>query len=322
MTMSPAQELYESIVGGGLPFLERMVAEAWGEDLHLDYKEAERGSAPMSIGDRRNLAKAVSGFANSDGGVVCWGVSCRKAAPDEPDVANDLKPIADIQLFYSDITRFSAELVSPAVSGVEHTVIPHERDMGFVVTFVPRSDGEPHMARAKGQHRFYYRAGESFRPMEAFQLADRYGRRPQPTLEFTYRLDRHGSTTRDCDLDVVVGIRNAGLGLAKFPALQLAENPSFKISTFGLDGNRKTGLPERVRTSAGASSMLRTFAGGSGDVIYPNSQLDITIVSLVVSRENGPPEEVSMRYALHCDGFSTSGVCSMSRAEITSSGHG
>ena len=45
------------------------------ERLHFDFKRKEEHQHPHLDGkDKRNLAKAVSGFANSGGGVLHWGI--------------------------------------------------------------------------------------------------------------------------------------------------------------------------------------------------------------------------------------------------------
>jgi predicted HTH transcriptional regulator len=47
------------------------------ENLHLDFKLVQ-DAAFTKRDDRRNLACACSGFANSSGGLIVWGVDARK----------------------------------------------------------------------------------------------------------------------------------------------------------------------------------------------------------------------------------------------------
>jgi len=62
------------------------------EKLHFDYKEKNDRSKPeLDESDKKNLAKALSGFANSGGGVLLWGVD------EEP--RPKLKPITAIEEF-------------------------------------------------------------------------------------------------------------------------------------------------------------------------------------------------------------------------------
>ena len=48
------------------------------EDIHLEFKTVN--DPEMNRDDRKNLAKCISGFANSDGGMVVWGVEAKKNA--------------------------------------------------------------------------------------------------------------------------------------------------------------------------------------------------------------------------------------------------
>ncbi len=68
----------------------------------LDFKAASINAAPMQDGDRKTLAKAISGFANADGGIVVWGVDCRHGKGKyDPDVVQGLKPISNLRRWLS-----------------------------------------------------------------------------------------------------------------------------------------------------------------------------------------------------------------------------
>ncbi len=56
--------------------VHRFVAAGREEDLHLDFKIIN--DPTLTREDRKSLAMALSGFANSDGGLVVWGVEARQ----------------------------------------------------------------------------------------------------------------------------------------------------------------------------------------------------------------------------------------------------
>lgn len=307
--MAGADALFRQFCSGGLDLLNRVVAEEWSEDPLLDFKTLENHGAPITKRDRRNLAEALSGFANSDGGVIVWGVDARAPRRDEPDVARTLCPVSNLKLFCSELRRDTAHVVAPAVGGVRHEPILQSKDAdeGFVVSLVPRSESEPHMARASDQHRFYYRSGSSFLPMESFMIADRYSRRPQPQLDLECRLEQGGSTPHELTVRVVIGIRNRGRGIALYPAVAIFETGDVVLDTYGLDGNGRTGLPERARSPRGADEGRRVFAGGADYVIHPGTALDVTCASRHVKVEQEPPEDMTFTYELYCEGQSQQG---------------
>lgn len=304
--MDPLQELFEQFKKEGLSLIEKAVSQKWQETLRLDFKTLEKNEAPMTTSDEKTLAEALSGFANSDGGIIVWGVSAKSDGPGEPDVAREKKPIKNLSLCLSDLHRLTAQLVSPAVIGVEHIPIPDPQladTTGYVVTLVPRSEGLPHMARARKQHTFYFRSGSSFLPMEPFMLADRYGRRPQPRLELASQVSASpGIRSGSVDIRVSIGIRNSGPGLARYPMLVICDPRPFEVSMFGPDGNLNTGLPRRAVVNDGRRRIV--FAGGVNDAVHPDTTLDVRILKHSYEGTMETVPDFVLHYELHCDGFS------------------
>lgn len=173
--MPTTREIYDAL---DLPTLERWVAEQQQEDLHLDFKLVA-GDGELARDDRKNLMRAVSGFANGDGGLIVWGVDCRKN-DDGVDAAKELRPIQNAPAILSQLRDNPSQLTSPIVDGVEHRLVPGQQDgSGFLVSYVPASDRGPHMANDR---HYYKRNGTSFLVMEHFDVADMFGRRQRSDL--------------------------------------------------------------------------------------------------------------------------------------------
>lgn len=70
--MERAQELFERIKTQGKPAIEEFILTQKAEELFLDFKRSADNGTGRSLNqnDRKNLAKAISGFGNSEGGVV------------------------------------------------------------------------------------------------------------------------------------------------------------------------------------------------------------------------------------------------------------
>lgn len=173
--MATTREIYDAL---DLPMLERWVSEQQQEDLRLDFKLLA-GHGELAKDDRKNLMKAVSGFANGDGGLIVWGVDCRKN-DDGVDAAKELKPVQNAAGVLSQLRDNPSQITSPIVDGVEHKLIAaSESGSGFLVTYVPASDRGPHMANDR---HYYKRNGTSFLTMEHFDVADMFGRRQRPDV--------------------------------------------------------------------------------------------------------------------------------------------
>ena len=273
--------------------IEAFVSEGREEDLQLDFKIVNDPS--LDKNDRRIFAKAVSGFANSVGGLIVWGVDARKNA-DNVDCAQAKPGIPNLKRFLTRLNEFSGQVVNPTVVGVEHRILEMSiaTDEGFAVTFVPASDAGPHMAKM-GEDRYYQRSGSNFVKMEHFQVADMFGRRPHPELRLFHRKLGQDKFGRELRLRVQLGIENYGRGSAHAPYLALDLGRPFGIDDFGVDGNRHHGLSLLVNARDGTSRF-----GGSGDCfVHPGTSLPVTMLVGTFSEGSKAPDLVC-HYQLGC----------------------
>lgn len=272
-----------------LSLLREWITNGQQEDLHLEFK---------SQFDKKTLAKAVSGFANSEGGIVVWGIDGRK---DESgvDAATGLSPLPNVRAIFSQLQSLTGDSVSPLVDGVEHRLIAVEGDgAGYIATLVPTSDGGPHMAKL-GENRYYKRSGDSFYVMEHFDVADMFGCRAHPSLVVAVdpKIDSraHGTGGRRVWLRAMIIIENQGRGIARFPYLRVKVSPPYKFPDQSL-----TGLPERRGMSH--EKGWRVFVGGVDDVIHASSKLNVNHVRLEVSEHASKVEDLLLEYEVGCEG--------------------
>jgi hypothetical protein len=82
------------------------------EKLHFNYKTKRDSRTPqLEDNDRKNLAKALPGFANSSGGVLLWGV---KGNP-----VPTLMPITQIQIFMENLLQLAGLATEPSILGID-----------------------------------------------------------------------------------------------------------------------------------------------------------------------------------------------------------
>ena len=85
--MDQAQELFSRIKsvensGDFIQFCSEVLGAV--ERIHVDFKEKQnRSHAKLDESDKENLGKAVSGFANSGGGVLIWGFEDETLKPNQ-----------------------------------------------------------------------------------------------------------------------------------------------------------------------------------------------------------------------------------------------
>ena len=317
MAIDPAWEIYQRLEQNGLLEIQRMLEEQEQESQFLDFKGARRETAPMEEDDRKTLGEALSGFANTEGGVIVWGVDCRQGADrDDPDVVQGLKPIRNIRRWLSDLQAYEHKVASPPLAGVRHALIIDPTlgdDVGYAATYVPKSEGQPVMAIAKmkEQYSYFVRSGSSFSKMPHSMVADRFGRRPHPELKVSLASrssKEEGGTTL---LEFILGIKNVGRGLALYPALLFRPLGRLTFSKYGLDGSDRDGM-ERQRQAFRRYGLPeeRLYSGGVNDVIHPSTTREITKVTLSfqpLDLLQGDGVSLRFEFELYAEGYSRKG---------------
>jgi hypothetical protein len=238
------------------------------EDLHLDCKEW-----PSRDDDaQRVVAKAISGFANADGGCLVIGAEARSLKKDEPDAIQSLKPVQDALAVKSRIENLVGNLIEPTLPGIRviHVLDVPGPPTGFVVVYVPSTDALP--VRSRKHWNFFVRISAGTFPMEYFQLADMFGRRSRPVLSLWHQMGRtrmeHGAAYYEREF--LIGIQNSGRAIARFPSLRFEVMPGINLAPYGLNGSGAWGLPQRPTAEGWV-----IFGGGADDVIYPGTHLTI-----------------------------------------------
>lgn len=217
-----AEEIYQRVLTEGVAAIEEFIAQRKAEELFLDFKRsADNGSGRrLHQNDRNNLAKAISGFGNSEGGVIIWGIDC-SPGDDYADVARAKYPIQDVRRFLSWLEGATSGCTIPPHAGVKnHPIEIDEEGNGFVATLIPKSNHAPHQVVGKMQ--YYIRAGSDFVPTPHGVLAGMFGRRPQPDLIHMYTI---GPAQLEADhrvkCQIGFQIVNRGSGLASDLFMQL-----------------------------------------------------------------------------------------------------
>lgn len=164
--------------------INQYIADGIEENIHLDYKGA--GSIAKSAEKKREISKDVSAFANSDGGVIIYGVR----EFDEPDKNHLPEKIDSI-----DANEFSKEwleqvinsTISPTIQNILITPIQvdnKEDNSVIYVVEIPKSN----TAHQMNDKRYYRRYNFQSIAMEDWEIKDIINRltRTQVKLHFTY----------------------------------------------------------------------------------------------------------------------------------------
>lgn len=225
--MGRAEDLLKQILDGGEAAIDRLIEDRESESYFLDFKRSADNGAGKKLhqDDRFNLNKTVSGFGNSERGIVVWGVECKPNA-NIGDVAKAKIPIQNPERFKSWLESVTSGATIPPHTKVEHHSIQSvDKANGFVVTLIPRSFHAPH--QTTNELKYFIRSGSSFSPAPHGVLIGLFGRAPQPHLKFVYRIAAEAANPENVRITICFCIINDGgvIAFDPFIVLRVLKHP-------------------------------------------------------------------------------------------------
>jgi len=146
------------------------------ESLYLEFKE----SPALAKGDKKEIAKDVSAFANSAGGDILYGVSQTETSPASfKDIDGGVDPNVVTPEWIEQVINSN---IQPRIAGIRITPIELKTiHPGYYVyaVHIPASDNAPHQAPDK---RYYKRFNFLSTPMEDYEIRDVNNRSRKPEL--------------------------------------------------------------------------------------------------------------------------------------------
>jgi len=297
--MGRAEDLFDRLKQRGEAEIDQLIQDRQSEELFLDFKRsADNGSGRrLHDDDRRNLARAISGFGNSEGGVIVWGVDCRERTS-LGDVPGDKTGIDNPKRFVSWLEgAVSGCTIAPHPGVVHHAI---DSGKGFVVTHIPKSDLAPHQCIQGGSPNYYLRSGSNFTPVPHGVLAGLFGRTPQASLFHNWMAEppqvkptTTGSPGHRVSFTAALMILNRGRGIARDVYLNYQLFPP--------------GAPTRIYAKQEASDwtgqtvagMVMTLMSPSGFRLAPGG----LVVPVSVTFDLEPPfdSHLTFRLSYGCD---------------------
>lgn len=285
-------DLYASVDAAAIL---QFIADRQEEHLHLDFKQA---AGTPTRDDRKNLAKAISGFANADGGIIVWGVKTERVSGETADHATGISRIEPLSHFLPKLNEITGDAVNPLVDGVLHKPVEYGGpDGGFAVTLVPASDSGPHMAKL-GEDRYYKRSGSRFAKMEHYEVQRMFGQGQRPVLRLNYRWGQHtvhvkGGPVLSAVPKVTLVLDNSGRGSARAPFVDVLY-PS-EDYTLTLATGMRTGPSGSLVKPIQVTQSRYRFIGFADFIIHPGVAYDLA--DLVSKQQIAQPLILECRLA-------------------------
>lgn len=248
--------------------IEGLINNEVEENIHLDYK----ASAALEKNDRKRaeITKDVSAFANSDGGIIIYGISEEDHRPKELS-------FIDGRIYTKEWLENVIQLIQPRIEGIRIFPIRGD-DMGqtLYVVKIPRSGNAPHMANDR---RYYKRYNFMSVPMEDYEVKDLFYRMATPDLDIVgcsfYQI---GESDNDITYNLKASVVNYGHTVCDSFKLNFYINtPNFcSVSCDRAEKHSFTQLDKyRLKLST-----------PSQEPLYPDEELAMGNFHVVVKKEN------------------------------------
>lgn len=137
--------------------LNSLIDEGQTENFLLECKTVS--SVNLNNDVKMHLAKIISAFSNTNGGVIVYGLATDKKKNTE-DIIVDIEDIGNCNDFAKRVEKNIPLLVSPTIFNCEVKVILKKKksNCGVVVIYVPFLGSSP--VQSNLDNKFYYRSGE------------------------------------------------------------------------------------------------------------------------------------------------------------------
>lgn len=166
--------------------IENLILNQVEENLHLDYKAAD--ALQKTDSKKKEISKDISAFANSDGGIVIYGVKeftepTKKYLPEKTD------PIDRNIISKEWLEQVINSNVSPRIDGIKITPIPIEieKDKVILVVEIPKSN----TAHQAGDQRYYKRFNFESVAMYDYEIRDVMNRKKFPKIELSFKIEQN-----------------------------------------------------------------------------------------------------------------------------------
>lgn len=226
-----AESLFEQL--STYQALKELIESGETEGLYLECKAPSEPRLTKDL--KRTLATAISGFANTAGGLVIFGLSTTKHAHTGLDVITQIEPIGSVGKLEQQIRTTIPTLTIPRVLSVKIRIIrerPHDT-RGVVAVYVPTAVRDA--VQSTEDNIFYIRTGDDFRaaPYEIIRRLFSAVDSPDLIVRFESRLVKIESDGR---WKIPIVISNESPAVAEYVKVTAAISNSEAIDQATSDG--------------------------------------------------------------------------------------
>jgi hypothetical protein len=181
--MSRAANLFERIRTGKCTFLQNLLTEKTQENDYLEFKGASK--LPES-GMKELWSQALSGFANTEGGVVVLGIRAARNKTTGIEEADSQDFVPDVDSFAQKLRDVELQACVDPVPGVQIERFRVSGSSGFIACLIPEGSHKPYRADLHPDKHYFQRIGDKFQRIPHSLLRSLfYPPTPRPKFRLT-----------------------------------------------------------------------------------------------------------------------------------------
>jgi len=283
--------------------LEYVETELLGREFEnnvLECKEKahpEKGQTDQQ--DETHFGKALSGFANTCGGVLVFGLRARKNG--DVDEIQSIEPISELKAFESRLREIESRIVERPVAAIDYRPIETEPGRGMLAVHIPESNWLPH--RSTKDSKFYVRAGGTFQPIDVPLVEDLFFRRRlRPKLGLRISVQNQSN--------VFVYLTNDGEATATNPYLVLTIPDGIARPQHEVDNMTSLQSFVLLGEYQGKRGPYWAYQRGGQVAVHPHSE--VPVLRLKRERHGGDPMRFTFEYHIYADNMAPNvGECTV-----------
>ncbi|MCX2681905.1 ATP-binding protein [Galbibacter sp. EGI 63066] len=164
--------------------LQQLIEDQIEESNSLDYKGA--GALAKSDGKKKEISKDVSAFANSNGGMIIYGIR-EFDNPDKNHLPEKIDPVQRNQISKEWLEQVIATRIQPKIEGLEIIPVTIDEIANTVVYVVqiPKST----TAHQASDNKYYKRYNFQSEAMQDYEIRDVMNRMSYPKIELEFKIE-------------------------------------------------------------------------------------------------------------------------------------
>lgn len=300
--------------------LESLIENQIPESTTLEYKSS---FAIQNNKWKEELAKDISAMANSNGGIIIYGIR-EKECEGGDSVPVKLLPISNSDMSKDKLTQLINANIQPVINGVEILFIPHDESAGFYIVSIPQSN-TAHQNRLT--HIYYKRRNATVEAMEDYEIRDILNRSKTPIIDVEFTLVKtivdittkkypmnlliQGGTeekSRRVDYSLKFRPKNNGQILAKYvnffvyiPSLLIIDKEKYESE----DPYIIVFEDNTVRDVVGFDGMVKKYGPARYDPILPGIFGNSRTIDLDSNEIKSLQDLPQLKYEMHADNAPT-----------------